>query len=244
MDRDGNIGAVKKNEINFLCLGRYFSQKNTLTAKIHENHTLSKEIYRKELEPKYVVPEYWVDLLSYFVDKTPAYFFEDDSVFDIVTVIPAKKGKNRRLENLLNRMSRNSKNSHTQYISDLFYFSEEAKSLKTMGRDERAAEIQGSLHFNPKYENKIHASKILIIDDVITTGATLKGAQSLLDAMNPERVLSISLAKTVSISEDMHICGNCGKLMCVMRNKKTGQHFLGCTGFFDTPQCKNTMSID
>lgn len=141
-------------------------------------------------------------------------------------------------------MSRNSKNNHTQYISDLFYFSEEAKSLKTMGRDERATEIQNNLHFNPKYTNKIQASKILIIDDVITTGATLKGAQSLLDTMNPERVLSISLAKTVSISEDMHICGDCGKLMRVMRNKKSGQHFLGCTGFFDTPQCKNTMSID
>ncbi|MCR0997621.1 HAD hydrolase-like protein [Serratia rubidaea] len=244
MDKDGNIGAVKKSEINFLCLGRYFSQKNTLTAKIHENHTLSKEIYKKELEPKYVVPEYWVDLLSYFVDKTPAYFFEDDSVFDIVTVIPAKKGKNRRLENLLNRMSRNSKNRHTQYISDLFYFSEDAKSLKTMGRGERASEIKDNFHFNSKYENIIQASKILIIDDVLTTGSTLKGAQSLLEAMNPERVLSISLAKTVSISEDMHVCDNCGKLMRVMRNKKSGQHFLGCTGFFDTPQCKNTMSID
>ncbi|MCW9379368.1 phosphoribosyltransferase family protein [Klebsiella quasipneumoniae] len=244
MDKDGNIGAIKKSEINFLCLGRYFSQKNTLTAKIHENHTLSKEIYRKELEPKYVAPEYWVDLLSYFVDKTPAYFFEDNSVFDIVTVIPAKKGKNRRLENLLSRISRNSKNNRTQYISDLFYFSEDAKSLKTMGRDERASEIQSNLHFNSKYENRIQSSKILIIDDVITTGSTLKGAQSLLETMNPERVLSISLAKTVSISEDMHICDKCGKLMRVMRNKKSGQHFLGCTGFFDTPQCKNTKSID
>lgn len=244
MDKDGNIGPVKKNEINFLCLGRYFSQKNTLTAKIHESHTLSKEIYRKELEPKYVVPKYWVDLLSFFVDKTPAYFFDDDSVFDIVTVIPAKKGKNKRLENLLTRMSRNSKNSHTQYISDLFYFSEGAKSLKTMGRDERASEIKDSLNFNLKYKNIIQSSKILIIDDVITTGSTLKGAQSLLTTMAPERVLSIALAKTVSISEDMHICSECGRLMRVMRNKKSGEHFLGCTGFFSIPQCKKTMSIN
>ncbi|MBJ9085830.1 HAD family hydrolase [Citrobacter freundii] len=244
MDKDGNIGAVKKNEINFICLGRYFSQKNTLTAKIHEKHTLSKEIYRKELEPKYVAPEYWVDLLSYFIDKMPAYFFDENSIFDIITVIPAKKGKNKRLENLLTRLSRHSTNIHTQYISDLFYFSEGAKSLKTMGRDDRANEIRENLHFNPKYRDLIPSAKILIIDDVITTGSTLKGAQSLLDAMSPERVLSISIAKTVSISEDMHVCNQCGKLMRVMRNKKTGEHFLGCTGYFDTPKCKNTMSID
>lgn len=244
MDKDGNIGAIKKNEINFICLGRYFSQKNTLTAKIHENHTLSKEIYRKELEPKYVTPEYWVDLLSYFIDKTPAYFFEDDSIFDIVTVIPAKKGKNKRLENLLARLSRHSKNSRTQYISDLFYFSEQAQSLKTMGRGERANEIRENLHFNKKYESIISSTKILIIDDVITTGATIKGAQSLLDTMHPEKILAISIAKTVSISEEMNVCTKCGKLMRVMRNKKTGEHFLGCTGFFDNPQCKNTMSIN
>ncbi|MCX0501079.1 HAD-IA family hydrolase [Erwinia billingiae] len=244
MDKDGNIGAIKKSEINFLCLGRYFSQKNSLTAKIHETHTLSKEIYRKELEPKYVVPEYWVDLLSFFVDKTPAYFFDDDSAFDIVTVIPAKKGKNKRLENLLTRMSRKSSNSYTHYISDLFYFSEGARSLKTMGRDERMTEIKDSLNFNPKYKDKIRSSRILIIDDVITTGSTLKGAQSLLTTMAPERVLSISLAKTVSISEDMNFCSDCGRLMRVTRNKKTGEHFWGCTGFFATPQCKKTMSID
>lgn len=244
MDKDGNIGAVKKSEINFICLGRYFSQKNTLTARIHENHTLSKEIYKKELEPKYVVPEYWVDLLSYFIDKTPEYLFDDDSIFDIVTVIPAKKGKNKRLENFLTRLSRHSKNRHTQYISDLFFFSEGAQSLKTMGRDERENEIREHLHFNTKYENMIPSAKILIIDDVITTGSTLKGAQSLLDILSPEKVLSISIAKTVSISEHMHICSKCGKLMRVMLNKKSGEHFLGCTGFFDTPQCKHTMSIN
>ncbi|MFG4070534.1 HAD family hydrolase, partial [Escherichia coli] len=48
MNKDGKIGAIKKDEIDFICLGRYFSQKNKLTAKIHEQHTLSKEIYKKE----------------------------------------------------------------------------------------------------------------------------------------------------------------------------------------------------
>ncbi|WP_202384306.1 hypothetical protein, partial [Escherichia coli] len=71
MNKDGKIGAIKKDEIDFICLGRYFSQKNKLTAKIHKQHTLSKEIYKKETDPKYVAPEYWVELLSFFIDKTP-----------------------------------------------------------------------------------------------------------------------------------------------------------------------------
>jgi len=243
MNKDGKIGAIKKNEIDFICLGRYFSQKNKLTAKIHEQHTLSKEIYKKETDPKYVAPEYWVELLSFFVDKTPEYLFDESEKFDIVTVIPAKKGKNRRLENLLTRLSRHSKNHTTAYISDLFYFSEGAQSLKTLGRDEREEEINKSLHFNPKYASIIRNAKILIIDDVITTGSTLKGAKSLLEQMQPQRVLSIALAKTVSISEDMQFCDKCGRLMRVRRNTKTGEHFMGCTGFFVTPQCRHTISI-
>lgn len=202
MNKDGKIGAIKKDEIDFICLGRYFSQKNKLTAKIHEQHTLSKEIYKKETDPKYVAPEYWVELLSFFIDKTPEYLFNDKEKFDIITVIPAKKGNNKRLENLLTRLSRHSKNPKTAYISDLFYFSEGAKSLKTLGRDEREREIKKNLNFNPKYASIIENAKILIIDDVITTGSTLKGAKLLLEKMQPQRVLSIALAKTVSISED------------------------------------------
>ncbi|HAG8827733.1 TPA: hypothetical protein GE161_21470, partial [Escherichia coli] len=177
MNKDGKIGAIKKDEIDFICLGRYFSQKNKLTAKIHEQHTLSKEIYKKETDPKYVAPEYWVELLSFFIDKTPEYLFNDKEKFDIITVIPAKKGNNKRLENLLTRLSRHSKNPKTAYISDLFYFSEGAKSLKTLGRDEREREIKKNLNFNPKYASIIENAKILIIDDVITTGSTLKGAK-------------------------------------------------------------------
>ncbi|EHB4579742.1 hypothetical protein JX137_004599, partial [Escherichia coli] len=243
MNKDGKIGAIKKDEIDFICLGRYFSQKNKLTAKIHEQHTLSKEIYKKETDPKYVAPEYWVELLSFFIDKTPEYLFNDKEKFDIITVIPAKKGNNKRLENLLTRLSRHSKNPKTAYISDLFYFSEGAKSLKTLGRDEREREIKKNLNFNPKYASIIENAKILIIDDVITTGSTLKGAKLLLEKMQPQRVLSIALAKTVSISEDMQFCDKCGRLMRVRRNSKTGEHFMGCTGFFETPQCRHTMSI-
>ncbi|MCC2002124.1 HAD-IIIC family phosphatase [Enterobacter bugandensis] len=243
MNKDGKIGAIKKDEIDFICLGRYFSQKNKLTAKIHEQHTLSKEIYKKETDPKYVVPEYWVELLSFFVEKTPGYLFNEREMFDIITVIPAKKGNNKRLENLLTRLSRHSKNHKTSYISDLFNFSEGAQSLKTLGRDEREHEIHKNLNFNPKYASIIKNAKILIIDDVITTGSTLKGAKLLLEQMQPQRVLSIALAKTVSISEDMQFCDKCGRLMRVRRNSKTGEHFMGCTGFFETPQCRHTMSI-
>ncbi|MBW3116641.1 MULTISPECIES: HAD-IA family hydrolase [Providencia] len=243
MNKEGKIGAIKKNEIDFICLGRYFSQKNTLTKKLHEQHTLSKEIYKKETDPTYVVPEYWVELLSFFIEKTPDYLFENNKKFDIVTVIPAKKGNNKRLENLLTRLNRRSKKSYTSYIPDLFYFSEGAKSLKTLGKDDREQEINKSLHFNSKYETIIRNANILIVDDVITTGSTLKGAKALLEKMLPQRVLSIALAKTVSISEEMQFCDLCGRLMRVRTNSKTGELFMGCTGFFENPQCRHTTSI-
>ena len=55
------------------------------------------------------MPEYYVDLFVKVVDSLPKYAFDsEDSHFDIVTVIPAKKEKNPRLENFLKRVEKKS----------------------------------------------------------------------------------------------------------------------------------------
>jgi phosphoglycolate phosphatase-like HAD superfamily hydrolase len=243
MTIDGQIGAIKKDDIDIICLGRYFSQGSELTARIHDMHPLSKEIYKKELSNTYVIPEYWVRLLNHFVEKTPAYIFNNTSDFNIVTVIPSKKSKNPRLENMLNRISRISK-STAKFIPDLFEFQENAKSLKTLGRKEnRQHEIGQNLRIKDKYSTLIGNAKILIIDDVVTTGATFEGAFNLLSSYRPERILGICLAKTVSVSAELKFCPDCGRRMKLRMNHKDDTHFWGCTGFHETPQCKHTENM-
>lgn len=244
MNSNGYMGAIRKDDIEIICLGRYFSQKNILTAKLHENHRLSKEIFKKETDPKYVAPEYWVELINHFVNNIPEYLLPTEKTFDIVTVIPAKKGKNKRLENLLGRISKRNNNKAISFIPDLFYFTDDAVSLKSLhGKDSRVEEIKKSLKLSEKYNTTIKNKNILIVDDVITTGATLSGAVKILSEKNTGRVIGLTLAKTVSISEDAQICDKCGRVMRVRRNTKHGHHFLACSGFHETPQCKNINNI-
>lgn len=117
-------------------------------------------------------PEYWGDILAHAADNIPS-FFRATKGFDIVTVIPAKKGKKERLERVLEN-ARSKSNSNAAFIADLFVFSEGAKSLKTLPKDQRSIEIESSLHMNPKYKGTLEGKTVLIFDDVITTGSTLK----------------------------------------------------------------------
>ncbi len=241
LNLEGNIVALDRDEIDVACLGRYYSQGSVLMAGLHDAHSLSKEIVRKDHVKNYVMPEYFVDLLGHVVKELPKYLFNDELGFDIISVVPAKYGKNQRLENLLGRIGKKADISST-FIKDLFYFSEGAKSLKTLGaKENRVEEINKNLKIKNKYKDLIEGKKILIIDDVLTTGATLQGTHSILTELKAERVFSIALAKTVSFSGELKICPECSSTMNIRKPK--GVRFWGCSGYFTEVKCTYTEEI-
>lgn len=245
LNNKGELVPLNKEDIKLISFGRYFSQSTTLTAKLHERHPLSKDIYAKEGNEKYIVPNFYVELLSKAVEKLPTYIFGDTAIdFDIVTIIPSKKGKNPRLENMLNRISKIA-DTKSQFINDIFEFAQGAKGLKTLGgQQNRMQELQKSMSIKPKYIDKLAGKKILIIDDVITTGSTFNHAFNLLEKEQVSFSFGACLAKTVSMREEDKICSKCGRLMKIKSRKGDGIHFYGCTGFYETvDKCTHTESI-
>lgn len=243
MNLEGNVVALDRDKISLVAFGRYFSQKSELTAKYFEKHKLSQHIAEKESNPRFVAPEYWVDLMGHAMKELAKFFISEGKDFDIITVIPSKKDKNPRLENLLKRVRRKS-NVTSEFITDFFYFEEDAKSLKTLGsKDKREAEIAKVLKINTKYTDLLPNARVLIIDDILTTGATFRGAFKLVQQYKPTKILGLCLAKTVSTSQSYKECPDCKRAMRLVTNKKTGIHFWSCTGFFETPQCKKTSPM-
>ncbi|MCS6233601.1 HAD-IA family hydrolase [Shewanella baltica] len=246
LNEEGSIVPLNKNDIKLITFGRYFSQGSELTSLYHEKHQLSKDIYAKELSETYVVPQYWVDLLSRVIITIPQYFFENNkSHFDIITVIPSKKGKNKRLENLLKRIEQIC-DTKSKFIPDIFEFKDGAKSLKTLGsREARKAELDANYILKEKHIASLEGKSILIIDDVITTGATFDKSFSLLTSVKAGVSIGVSVAKTVSIREANKFCPECGSLMKIRSNKKTGIHFWGCCAFYETGirKCSYTEEI-
>ena len=244
LDGEGKVVPLKKEDIKIISLGRYFSQSSSLTAKIHEDHALSKEIFKKETSKNYVFPEYYVDLFVKVVDGLPSYVFDSrDEFFDIVTVIPSKKDKNPRLENLLKRVCRKSK-SKSSFIYDIFEFDRGSASLKTLGgKSSRSNELRNNFHLKEKYKSGLYGKTILVLDDIITTGATFDAAFQLLKRANISLCMGVCLAKTVSVQEQHKICPRCHRIMRVRRNGKTNIHFYSCTGYYESDQCKYSEHI-
>ncbi|MDO6497334.1 HAD hydrolase-like protein [Photobacterium sanguinicancri] len=234
LNESGQVVPLKKDEIRLIALGRYFSQGSPLTASLHESHQLSKDIFAKEHSETYIIPQYYVDLVARVVETLPQYIFEDtNAYFDIVTVIPAKKQKNRRLENLLRRVEDLASTKST-FIPDLFEFSADAVSLKTLGnKASRLEELRGSFSIKSKYIKGLKGKTVLVIDDVITTGATFLSAFELLKSAQAGISIGICLAKTVSVKNDYKFCPECSRIMKIRTNKNSGIHFYGCSGYFE-----------
>jgi phosphoglycolate phosphatase-like HAD superfamily hydrolase len=237
------IVPLKRQEITHIALGRYFSLRSPLSATLHSEQNLSKHIYSKEELPLFEAPDYWIELFSFAIDKLPKWLFGGESTFDIVAVIPSKPEKNQRLEQLLERIAASYSHGPT-FIGDLFYFNKGSKSLKTLGNKEnRVQELSINLHFNEKYTHIAREKKILLIDDVITTGATLARANELLQRYCNTQAIGCCLAKTVRTSNDYVPCPLCARPMQVRRNGKTGISFYGCSGFHEPTPCKHTLQI-
>lgn len=228
LNRAGEVVTLK-DELSVLCLGRYFSQKAAVTAWLHENHSLSRDIAQKEEEERFVIPNYWVEMIVAVIGPMAEFMFGQNCVFDIVTVIPAKQEKNPRLELLLSAVANKFRASGIDFCKNLFYFDSGARSQKTLSRAQRAVEVNNKLHLNG--DINIAGKRVLVIDDVITTGATMMRAMELLEGGEAKKVIGLAIAKTVSVEQKEKICPNCSRPMRIRKNSESKEHFWGCSGY-------------
>ncbi|MEG2280227.1 MAG: HAD-IA family hydrolase [Comamonas sp.] len=246
IDDSANVVTVRGQMASF-CLGRYYSQKNAITATLHDNHSLSKEIQKKEIENPFVIPDHWPSMFAHVIKNGASYFFNQPiSEFDVVTVIPGKNGKDPRLERLLTLIENiyNKTGNTPIFIPNLFWYLADAASQKTLNRRDRSYEADRALHLNPETIGSLIGKNVLIIDDVTTTGSTMKRARALALSAGASTATGVVLAKTVSVMEDERPCPVCERPMVVRRNPNTGVRFWGCTGFYDEEnQCVHTEQL-
>ena len=234
LDTESNVVTVRQDMSTF-CLGRYFSQRAATTALLHDRHPLSKHIAEKESGRPFAIPDYWVGAFAHAVQHGAEFMFPDGEGFDLVTVIPAKQGKDPRLERLLERLDARleERGLEIECLPDVLSYSADARSQKSLHANERRLEANRSLHLNPRRVKAIVGKRILVIDDVVTTGSTMSRARELLLGAGAASVVGLALAKTVSIVEDERQCPKCARTLRVQRNKTTNERFWGCSGYFE-----------
>ncbi|OFA00170.1 HAD-IA family hydrolase [Duganella sp. HH101] len=241
LDDDGNV-VTMEDELSTFCLGRYFGQKSEVSAVLHDSHALSKEIIKKDETPNYELPGYVSEMVAHVIKAGGESRFGGGKPFDIVTVIPAKGGKHPRLENLLAKVQAICVDTAKPvFVPDLFQYSADARSQKTLGRNERHMEASRSLHINVRAASVIEGKRVLVIDDVITTGSTMARARELVTEHGAEAAFGVALAKTVSVAAHEKDCPSCGRSMLIKKHPTTKVRFWGCSGFRDEASlCKHT----
>lgn len=179
-------------------LGRSFSQYRSLDVR-RSWHPLSTEILQsKDAE---VFPEVWVKSICAYINQE---ITTKNRLRITVTAIPAKPGRTPRLQYLLLQLEAafnetyTEKASSIEFIPDLLGYEEGARSHHGahLSRDERFANVREFLVVNQSIDVKGHY--VVVIDDVVTTGATLLVAKQTLLEVGAREVRCLALAKAVS----------------------------------------------
>lgn len=226
LNQEGEVAVLKSSkDVAMYCLGRYFSQKSVITAKLHNDHGLSLHVAKKLENPAADVPDYWVDLIGQFLVRLQKQHYK----FQVVTVIPSKPGQFPRLERLLERIKEKFQEEITaDFDAKLLKFKKGSESIKTLRYSERQDAIDKNLKSG---EVDLQGQKIVVIDDVSTTGTTMQKAFALLKEMGAQETRAVLVAKTVSMPEQIRDCPLCGSPLRLINGRRGP--FWGCSTWFE-----------
>lgn len=86
-----------------------------------------------------------------------------------------------------------------QALPDLLLRAETDRLQHTLTRDDRFTHARAALHINPTRAANLHHARVLLVDDVMTTGATLEAAAHTLLAAGAGSVKALVFARTPAL---------------------------------------------
>ncbi len=190
-----NIGG---DPVPIHVMGRLFGEYQDIRYR-RVWHALTHQILDHKDASKF--PEPWIEAIQRFVHV--------DTVAGrdvVVTVVPFKHGRTPRLERLLDQFAANyqpprvfigRKAPTVTFRSDVLAFRPGAVSSHSnhLNPDQRFANVGENLHVSRPQD--ILGKHVIVIDDVVTTGATLLWSHRYLMQAGARSVSCLSLAKAV-----------------------------------------------
>ena len=117
---------------------------------------------------------------------------------DVVVPAPTGRGESERGFNHSKKLARYISMNMKREMLDCLQKDEDAGTQKTAGSVERFSNIKGSIgikdEIQGEIENKLFGKKVLLIDDVCTTGATLNECAAVLKAAGAMEVHGLVFA--------------------------------------------------
>lgn len=225
------IFEVDEEEYPMYMLGRYFgyshymSQLHPYSSTLYLNKNERGKAYGKYNEEFAILYACAVEKIQLFGD------------IDGVVSVPTRPGKIDRFESILEHISDKCSIKNLSKKFNCLYDYPTQKSLSTT---ERQTNIEGVF----QYKGDLTGKHIILIDDIVTTGATIRECISVLKKCGAEQVTIVVLAInqiqgyywSSNIAEVS--CSNCGAKMHLLINSKNKNFFYSCY------ECHGTKSFD
>jgi len=176
----GRLGAL-------FCAGRYFSKSGNFPR--HLAHPLSRALLAWKNGYPALVEESICDFLT-----------ANQEHGTVLTVVPDKPGKNTRMRDLLARCQEKLPDgAKFEWEPDLFAFKEQFSTHSVGGYFARYDLVSSNLIAGNGGKKDLRGKKVLIVDDIYTTGATFDAlAGSIYKYMGASEVNFFCLARTVA----------------------------------------------
>ena len=120
---------------------------------------------------------------------------------DVITFVPmGKKGLRERGFNQAEEIANEISKIMNIPVFGLLRKTREHKHQAGLNQKDRLENLKGTFEIISDYKSKIKGERILIIDDVFTTGATLSECAKTIKEAKPKSVSALTFAKTKLIS--------------------------------------------
>ncbi|WP_416057820.1 HAD-IA family hydrolase [Stenotrophomonas maltophilia] len=179
-------------------MGRLFGEHEEIRYR-RETHVLTDQIIAHKDADEF--PDEWIEAIQRFVRSD-----KHRNLDTVVTVVPFKPGRPPRLEGLLDQvasayqaryLSADDAAPNVSFCADVLAFRVGAVSShgNHLNAHERFANVGDNLHI--RRPRKIQGKHVIVIDDVVTTGATLLWSHRYLREAGARSVSCLSLAQAV-----------------------------------------------
>lgn len=172
-------------------MGRFFTQESPNRAGWHR---LNQEVI--QLKESLDYPRHWISSICAFLDSLPIIQF-DGAV--ALTVVPAKPGRLPRLESMLAQLAASREWSpNVEFIPDLMSYRQGVRSHsgEHLNREQRFQNVRDCLIVNNGA--RVAGKPVIVIDDVVTTGASLIYSKIMLEVAGASEVICLSMAKAIN----------------------------------------------
>ncbi|NJB77398.1 HAD-IA family hydrolase [Xanthomonas arboricola] len=178
-------------------MGRIFSNYDELKYR-SAWHQLTREI--ADNKNSVVFPDHWVETVRTFIRISWPVQHGRDTV---VTVVPFKPGRPPRLESFLSQLAAShakfpiSLQANISFVADVMSYNAGAKSHNKEHLDKVSRFENVRDHLEVKRSSSISRKHVIVIDDVVTSGASLIYASKYMKAAGAYNVNCVALAHAI-----------------------------------------------